>query len=164
MIDVTDSNQQLHEYAIEYENATKRFEKLVASLSEGELDVKHADGWSARQIIHHVADSESQSYARIRRLMAEPLGSAILGYDEAAWANDPTLGYEELDVTNSIAVFSAVRASTLDLIRRMESSDLERYGEHSESGRYPVSAWFQSYVRHPDEHAHQLERALKGLL
>jgi hypothetical protein len=92
------------------------------------------------------------------------VGSAIQGYDEAAWANDPTLGYEELDVTNSIAVFSAVRTSTLDLIRRMESSDLERYGEHSESGRYPVSAWVQSYVRHPDEHTDQLERALKGLL
>lgn len=164
MINVTNSNQQLHQYAIEYESATKRFEKLVASLSDGDLDVKHADGWSARQIIHHVADSEAQSYARIRRLMAEPLGSVIQGYDEAAWANNPTLGYEELDVKNSFAVFSAVRASTLDLIRRMDSSDLDRYGEHSESGRYPVSTWFQSYVRHPDDHANQLKRAVKGLL
>jgi hypothetical protein len=49
VINGTNSNQQLHEYAIEYESATKRFEKLVASVSEGDLDVKHADGWSARQ-------------------------------------------------------------------------------------------------------------------
>jgi hypothetical protein len=164
VINVTDSNQQLYQYAFQYESSTKRFEKLVASLSEGELDVKHADGWSARQIIHHVADSEAQSYARIRRLMAEPLGAVIQAYDEAAWANNPKLGYEELDVKNSFAVFSAVRASTLDLITRMDSSDLDRYGQHSESGRYPVSTWFQSYVRHPDEHADQLQRALRGLL
>lgn len=151
-------------YIEQYESATKRFEKLASELDDADLDVKHPDGWSPRQIIHHVADSEAQSYARIRSLIAEPLGSVIQGYDEEAWAKNPTLGYEDLDVTNSIAVFSAVRASTLDLIKRLSASDLERYGEHSESGQYTVLQWFESYVRHPDEHAEQLERALQRLL
>jgi hypothetical protein len=157
-------NPDLHAYVLQYESATKRFEHLVLGLSPADLDLKHPDGWSPRQIIHHVADSEVQSYARIRRLIAEPLGSVIQGYDEDAWAKNLTLGYEELDVANSFAVFRAVRASTLDLIRRMNESDLERYGGHSELGQYTVQDWFKSYVRHPEEHAEQLERALRRLL
>ena len=157
-------NSQLHTYVEEYENATIRFESLVLGLSESVLDRKHPDGWSSRQIIHHVADSETQSYARIRRLIAEPLGSIIQGYDEGAWAENLVLGYEEIPVANSIAVFRSVRASTLDVIRRMGPKDLTRYGEHSESGRYPVMRWFENYVRHPEEHAQQIERALRELL
>ncbi len=155
---------QLPDYADRYANATKRFENLVAGLNKSELDRKHPDGWSPRQIIHHVADSEAQSYARIRRLIAEPLGSVIQGYDEGAWAANPTLGYEELDIENSFEVFRAVRTSTLALVKRLKPSDLERYGEHSESGRYTVLKWLDDYAAHPDDHADQLERALQGLL
>ena len=157
-------NSALQTYVEEYENATIRFELLVDGLGESVLDLKHPDGWSSRQIIHHVADSEAQAYARIRRLIAEPLGSVIQGYDEDSWAKNPTLGYEELAVANAIAVFSAVRAATLDVIRRLSPDDLTRYGQHSESGRYSVVTWFENYVRHPEEHAEQIERALKGLL
>ena len=154
-------NSELQTYVEEYENATIRFELLVDGLSESVLDLKHPDGWSSRQIIHHVADSETQSYARIRRLLAEPLGSVIQGYDESAWAENPILGYEELPVANAIAVFSAVRAATLDVIRRLSPKALTRYGEHSESGRYTLLQWFESYRHHPEEHAQQIERALE---
>lgn len=157
-------NAELHTYVQEYERSTIRFETLVDGLNESDLDLKHSDGWSSRQIIHHVADSEAQSYARIRRLIAEPLGSVIQGYDEAAWAENLVLGYEKLPVANAIAVFGAVRAATLDVIRRMSPKDLTRYGEHSESVHYSVVNWFETYMRHPEEHAQQLERALKGLL
>ena len=157
-------NSEIHTYVEAYENSTNRFESLVVGLSESVIDVKHPEGWSSRQIIHHVADSEAQSYARFRRLIAEPLGSVIQGYDEAAWAENAVLGYEHIPVTNSIAVFRSVRLATLDLIRRLSPDDLTRYGEHSESGRYSVVTWFENYVRHPEEHAEQIERALKGLL
>jgi hypothetical protein len=163
-IKVAIMDPELKTYATQYEAATERFEALVVGLGDEDLDIKHPDGWSPRQIIHHVADSETQSYARIRRLIAEPLGSVIQSYDEDAWSKNLTLGYEELDTSNSFAVFRAVRASTLDLIKRMSPSDLDRYGEHSESGQYTVLDWFKSYIRHPIEHAEQLERALQGRL
>ncbi len=154
---------ELAGYIDRYAKATRRFEDLVARLNKVDLDRKHPDGWSPRQIIHHVADSEAQSYAYIRRLIAEPLGSVIPGYDEGAWAQNPALGYEELDIENSFEVFRAVRASTLALVKRLKISDLERYGEHSESGRYTVLEWLNDYTAHPDDHADQLERALQGL-
>jgi uncharacterized damage-inducible protein DinB len=145
--------------ADDYEAATNEFLAAVASIDSSAYDRRVEGGWSARQVIHHVADSETQSYARLRRLLAEPSGVVIQGYDEALWAKSPLLGYEELPVEHSLAVFRAVRQSTLDILRRIDESDLDRAGVHTESGPYGVRTWVDSYVRHPREHAAQLLEA-----
>ncbi len=82
---------------------------------------RHVEGgWSARQVIHHLADSEAQSYARLCVVSSpNPAGSLIQGYDEAAWAQSDELGYQELPVEHSLAVFRAVRAASLDVLRRL---------------------------------------------
>ena len=82
----------MNNFAEEYRAATEQFLNLVHSLKSSDLDKSDSDGWTPRQIIHHLADSEAQSYARLRRLIAEP-GSIIQGYNENKWAESPTLGY-----------------------------------------------------------------------
>ena len=77
----------IREAAAAYESATQYFLNLARGVTPELLDVHHENGWSARQIIHHMADSEAQSYARLRRLVAEPEGSIIQGYDEGLWAS-----------------------------------------------------------------------------
>ena len=145
--------------ARDYEAATNDFLDAVASISSAQYDRRVEGGWSARQVIHHVADSEAQSYARLRRLVAEPSGVIIQGYVEALWARSPLLGYEELPVEHSLAVFGAVRQASLDILRRLDESDLDRAGVHTESGPYSVHSWVNSYVAHPHEHAAQLLEA-----
>jgi hypothetical protein len=140
----------------EYEAATNEFLAAVASITPEQLDSRVKDGWSPRQVIHHIADSEAQSYARLRRLVAEPEGVIIQGYDEALWAQAPVLGYEELPVEHSLDVFKAVRRASLDILQRLDESDLARTGIHSESGPYSVQTWIDTYTRHPKEHAAQL--------
>ena len=124
------------------------------------IDRHDSEHWSARQVIHHMADSETQSGIRLRRLLAEPRGCDIQGYDEDAWARVPSLGYESLPIEPSIEVVRAVRATSLAIAERLEPSDLERYGVHSESGRYDVAQWFDVYSNHPRFHAQQLLDAL----
>ena len=152
----------LREAAAAYEAATQYFLNLARGVTAEVIDMHAENEWSARQCIHHMADSEAQSYARLRRLVAEPEGSIIQGYDEAAWANAPKLAYADGDVTNSIAVFAAVRASSLDLIKRLDESDLEKFGEHTEAGKYTIARWLETYTRHPYDHGDQLVRATKG--
>lgn len=144
----------------DYESATLSFEKLVDSLSSDQLDLKKGAGWSARQVIHHMADSEAQSYARLRRLIAEPDGSVIQGYDEGAWADCETLGYTELPIEKSIAVFKAVRAASLDILQRLRESDFAKYGMHTESGKYTLENWINSYSKHPRDHGNQIIEAI----
>ena len=152
----------IREAAAAYESATQYFLNLARGVTPELLDVRHENGWSARQIIHHMSDSEAQSYARLRRLVAEPEGSIIQGYDEGAWAECEKLGYKDAPVENSIAVYAAVRAGSLDVLKRLEESDLLKFGEHSESGKFTIEKWLINYSKHPLDHGDQLIRATKG--
>ena len=152
----------LNERVAAYQSGTQYFLNLAVGTPSELLDVRHENGWSARQVIHHMADSEAQSYARLRRLIAEPEGSVIQGYDESAWANCAELGYIDAPVQNSIAVFAAVRASSLDVLKRLTEGDLQKFGMHSESGKFTVDKWLEGYTKHPHDHGDQLVRATKG--
>jgi hypothetical protein len=142
-----------------YANATDGFLKIAQELNEAELDSSSSGGWTPRQVIHHVADSEAQSYARLRRLIAEP-GTLIQGYDEGGWGENETLGYKELPVAPSLEVFEAVRASSLEIIKRLKPNQLNNSGTHSESGEYTVKTWLETYISHPLEHAAQIKSGL----
>lgn len=149
----------INESASRYEAATQEFFNLANSLKSSELDRADSEGWTPRQVIHHVADSEAQSYARLRRLIAEP-GTQIQGYDEGKWAECTTLGYSVLEVGPSIDVFSAVRKSSLLLLKRLSESELENKGIHSESGEYSIHTWIETYTNHPLDHANQIRQQL----
>ena len=73
------------------------------------------------------------------------------------------LGYEDLDIANSFIVTISVRNASADLIRRMSDSDLEKFGTHTERGKFSVTDWLKAYSNHPFDHGAQLERAIKGL-
>lgn len=145
-----------------YKSGAEIVRGLVHGVTDTELDARHPDGWSARMVIHHLADSETNSYVRLRRLLAEPLGSTIQGYDEAAWAESSALGYQKAAITTSMQVFLSVRAASSEVLDRLTVEDLERYGIHTESGRYTVMDWLRIYSEHALEHADQIRRALRG--
>ncbi|CAB4338851.1 unannotated protein [freshwater metagenome] len=145
----------LQQVAKDYEAATKSFLDAVASFPKADLDKAKKDGWNARQIIHHLADSESQSCARLRRLIAEP-GTTIQGYDENKWAGSDVLGYKELPIESSLALFKASRDASLTIIKRLTPDLLNNTGTHTESGEYTVKKWLDGYTRHPKDHAEQL--------
>jgi len=149
------SHPEIDKLVADYEVATNVFLEAFKKVNLADLDKPKKDGWNARQVIHHLADSESQSYARLKRLVAEP-GSIIQGYDENIWAQNTTLGYTVLPIENSLALYKASRASSLEIIKRLEIEQLSNAGIHTESGAYDLKKWFSSYINHPRDHANQL--------
>ena len=147
-------------FAENYRSATEEFLNLISSLKETDLDISDAEGWTPRQVIHHMADSEAQSYARLRRLIAEP-GTTIQGYDEGKWAENQTLGYKSQPIEYSVAVLKAVREATYQLLLRVNESLLNNKGIHSESGEYSIKNWLESYINHPKDHANQIRNQIK---
>ncbi len=147
--------------AAAYAQSTNTYLKVAEATKTQELDLSDNQGWSPRQIIHHVADSEAQSYARIRRLIAEP-GTLIQGYDEGIWGQCETLGYKELPVAESLAVFRAVRAASLTILSRLSPEQFQNKGTHSETGAYGIIDWIETYTKHPIDHAKQILDALRG--
>ena len=144
-----------------YASATTSVEE---ALTQGrDLDNRATDGWSARMVIHHLADSETSSYSRLRSLLAEKTIPTLVGYDEGNWAITPALGYQTFDIKNSLAVYKAVRASSLDVLNQITVADLAKEGLHSERGKYTLADWLRIYAKHPVDHAEQIVKAFKGL-
>ncbi len=116
--------------------------------------------WSAREIIHHLADSETVSAIRLRRLLSED-HPVIQGYDQDEYAL--RFKYNERDTAPALEAFHAARANTAQLIERMDGEDWKREGSHTESGRYTVEDWLKIYAAHAHNHAAQI-RALRAAL
>lgn len=153
----------LDELIKQYEAGTEAVIAALGDYRNRDIDSKHPDGWSPRQIIHHLADSEVNSYIRLRRLIGEENGTPLPGYDEAAWALNPTMGYKVLPLEHSLQLFTAVRSSSADTLQRLTPTDLDKSGIHSEMGKYTISTWFDSYIAHPFDHANQINRAFNEL-
>lgn len=152
---------ELKDAIAKYVAATSSVEQALATGTD--LDNKASDGWSARMVVHHLADSETSSYSRLRSLLAEKTPPTLIGYDEGNWAITPSLGYESSDIKNSLAVYKSVRTATADVLNRLTVSDLAKEGIHTERGKYTVQDWLRIYSKHPTDHAEQIVKAFKGL-
>jgi hypothetical protein len=116
--------------------------------------------WSAAEIVHHLADSESTSALRLRRLLVEdhPL---IQGYDQDEYASK--LNYNNREIAPSLEAFRSARATTAQLFAFMSEADWQREGTHSESGAYTAENWLKIYAAHGHNHAAQIRRLREAL-
>jgi DinB superfamily len=151
--------QRRRELIAQYREGPNVVERVVAGLSDTELDHAPADGgWSARQVIHHLADSEMTSAVRLRRLIAED-DPVIQGYDEAEFAR--RLYYDARPPDASLAALRASRESTASILDRLSDEEWARTGTHTESGPgYSVEEWLEIYASHGHDHAEQIRRAV----
>lgn len=63
--------------------------KAVEKLSESQLDTPYReDGWTVRQVVHHLGDSHMNAFCRLKLALTEDKPT-IKPYDEAAWAELP---------------------------------------------------------------------------
>jgi hypothetical protein len=142
-----------------YRDGAAAIAAAAAGLSDDELDRRPAPGeWTAREVIHHLADAEVRSAIRLRQLLAEE-APVIEGYDEGRYAQ--VLHYDR-PVAAALAVIDAVRASTAELLDCLTDADFARVGTHTELGSYSVDTWLGVYADHALDHADQLRRAATG--
>src|SRR5208283_1227192 len=80
-----DANQRLLDIAAVAE-AAAQLRKAVAGLDDRQLDTPYRpEGWTVRQVIHHVPDSHINAYIRFRFALTED-SPTVKPYDEAKWA------------------------------------------------------------------------------
>jgi DinB superfamily len=143
----------------QYKDGYRAVAAALAGANENELDVRPAPGkWTAREIVHHLADSEMTSAVRLRLLVASDR-PAIAGYDQDQFARRL---YYDRPIEASLEAFKAARRTTGEILDRMTEADWQREGTHSEVGRYTVDRWLEIYARHAHDHAEQILNARKA--
>lgn len=130
----------------------------VSRLTETQLDHKPSDGgFSAREVVHHTADSEMTAAIRLRRLVAED-NPQIAGYDPDLFA--ARLHYAGRSAQPSLDAIRAARESTASILEILTDQEWERAGTHSEMGAYSIDTWLEVYAAHCHDHADQVRRAV----
>ena len=139
-----------------YKDGHRRVAEALQGASDAELDARPAPGkWSAREIVHHLADSEMTSAVRLRLLVAED-HAQIRPYDQEQFAR--TLHYDR-PIAASMLAFQAARLSSGELLDRLSDAQWAKAGTHPEHGSYGVERWLEIYAEHAHKHADQITRA-----
>jgi hypothetical protein len=139
-----------------YRNGYKAIAEALLKITAEELDARPGPGrWTAREIVHHLADSEMTAAVRLRRLLAEER-PAIQGYDQEEFAR--RLHYDRPHEA-SLELFRCVRSATAELLDRLTPDEWQREGTHSEVGAYSVEVWLKIYSEHAHRHAQQIREA-----
>jgi hypothetical protein len=137
------------------ENLPASIEKIVGSLSSKQLDTPYREGgWTARQVIHHIADSHLNAYIRFKWTLTESTPT-IKTYDEKFWAETPET---KLDPSVSITLIKAHHVKWVSLLRVLSPADLKKEFFHPDSKKnVPLDRLIALYAWHGEHHCGHLK-------
>ena len=130
-------------------------EGLVHSLREDQLERPQAEGWTARQVLAHLADHELMAATRVRLVLSlERAALPAYGQDEFT---ERFSGLEAPAV--ALQRFAVNREATLRVLDALAPGDWERVGVHPHRGEETLHRTMEFLVRHDRGHLAQLRRA-----
>ena len=127
-------------------------------LGEEALSSTYGPGkWSIRFLLHHLADSETVLYERIRRVLCEP-SPLLMVYDQDDWARE--LDYSRVPLEISRAVFQSVRSAIIYFAGVHYERDGHRRFVHSTMGERTLRDEFDKVAWHNAHHLGHIRAAL----
>lgn len=127
---------------------------LAGSMTAAQLNTPYREGgWTAAQVVHHLADSHVNAYIRTRFVIAED-NFTVKPYDENRWAQFPDA--VEADVTPSIHILTGLHARWAALLRTLGPDAFTRQLLHPERGPMTLDTLVQLYAWHGKHHAGHL--------
>jgi uncharacterized damage-inducible protein DinB len=133
-----------------------KLKDALEKLDEDQLNTPYReDGWTVRQLVHHIADSHMNAFVRTRLALTEEW-PVISGYDEKAWANlsDST----NASVAWSAALLEGLHARWVMLLQSLQEADWQRGYQHPERGRSTVELTVLLYAWHSRHHVAHITR------
>jgi L-fuculose-phosphate aldolase len=140
----------LEEIVERLEHFPARLRALVAGLTDRQLATPYRDGgWTARQVVHHLADSHLNSAIRFRLALTEDRPT-IKAYSEKAWAELADAAHGPVDM--SLRLIEGLHARWVALLRGMTPADWKRTFVHPERGEMDLERTARLYAWHCDHH------------
>ena len=148
--------EQIQNWIGDIEQFPFDFRQMAQSLTEEQLDTPYRpDGWTIRQVIHHVADSHINSYIRFRWAMTED-SPTIKAYDETLWAE--LLDAKTAPIELSLNLLEGLHHRWVILLRSFSEADFQKVFVHPESGKsIPLYKNVALYAWHGKHHLGHLQ-------
>ncbi|HSS21380.1 MAG TPA: putative metal-dependent hydrolase [Pyrinomonadaceae bacterium] len=122
----------------------------VAGLSDEQLETPYRpDGWTVRQVVHHVPDSHLNSYIRFKLALTQE-HPTIIAYDENVWAHLDDARTGPVDV--SLDLLDSLHQRWVLFLRSLKGDDFQRTFNHPEIGVVSVDKNMALYAWHGPHH------------
>ena len=134
-------------------------QRQVEWLSESQLNTQYRpEGWTIRQVVHHIPDSHMNSFIRFKWALTEDCPE-IKAYFEERWAE---LGdYSSVPVAVSLALLESLHQRWAGLLRSLGPEDLKREFVHPETGSAAnLAETIGAYVWHGRHHLAHIEKTI----
>jgi hypothetical protein len=123
--------------------------ELKAAMAGAQLDKTYREGgWTARQVIHHVADSHMNAVIRFKLAMTEDKPT-IKPYNETEWAK---LADVKLDPAVSVQILDGLHQRWHTMLQSMSEADFAREAIHPDHGPRTIDWFLQLYAWHGRHH------------
>ena len=131
--------------------APTKLRAAVAGLTDAQLDTPYRpEGWTVRQVVHHVPDSHLNAYTRFKLALTEDTPT-IKPYDEARWAALPD-GKCAL-IEESLTLLDALHKRWVVMLRAMTPAEFGRTISHPEwAGPMSLDQVLALYAWHGRHH------------
>jgi hypothetical protein len=122
----------------------------VRGLDDAQIDTPYRpEGWTVRQLVHHVPDSHANAYIRFKWALTED-APTIKAYDEAAWAKlDDS---RTTPIETSLTMLEMLHDRWVRLLRSISSQDYARRLIHPENGPMTLDDLLATYHWHGKHH------------
>ena len=142
--------EMLRSFTDDIATAPAKLRESVQGLSEEQLDTPYrADGWTLRQVVHHMPDSHLNSYTRFRLALTED-EPMIRTYHEDKWAELADAKTAPVDL--SLTMFDSLHSRWVILINALGPSDFERKLKHPALGLIRLDTMLGIYAWHARHH------------
>ena len=124
--------------------------EALSDFDEAKLDTPYREGgWTARQVVHHLADSHLNAYTRFRLALTEDRPT-IKAYNEKLWAELPDA--RRGPVQPSLALLEGLHDRWVWLLGGMAPEDFQRVFVHPERGEMTLERTLRLYAWHCRHH------------
>jgi uncharacterized damage-inducible protein DinB len=131
-------------------SAPANLRKAVKGLSEAQLGTPYRpDGWTVRQVVHHVPDSHMNAYIRFKLALTED-EPTIKPYAEDRWAKLADTKATPIEV--SLTMLESLHDRWVRLLRSLGPEDWKRTFRHPEMGAMTLEKTLALYAWHGRHH------------
>ena len=154
-------DQQKQAFLDEIEQTPAKLRAAVSGLSDAQLDTPYRpDGWTVRQVVHHVPDSHLNSYVRFKLALTED-EPTIKTYAEDRWAELSDTKATPIEV--SLVLLESLHHRWIRLLRSLTPDQWKRRFRHPELGPMTLENTLALYAWHGRHHVAHISELRKRM-
>jgi uncharacterized damage-inducible protein DinB len=137
-----------------------RVRRATDGLSPAQQDTPYREaGWTVRQVVHHIADSHMNAFARFKLALTET-NPQIKPYNQDAWAT--TADVLGADIALSLSLIDGLHGRWAALLSALAPAEFTRTFLHPERGLMTLDHTLQMYAWHGRHHVAQIAELRTG--